>query len=70
MKLPPEIKLQPNKVYFRGGDHQLMLSSFIGELLQKGEGDPENLFKVNNIVSGESVAQSVADTGCKMNMPA
>jgi branched-chain amino acid transport system substrate-binding protein len=70
MELPPEIKLQPNKVYFRGGDHQLMLSSFVGELRQKGEGDPENLFKVSNIVSGESVAQSVADTGCKMNMPA
>jgi branched-chain amino acid transport system substrate-binding protein len=69
MDLPPEIKLQPNKVYFRGGDHQLMLSSFIGELLQKGDGDPENLFKVNDIVSGDSIAQSVEETGCKMNMP-
>ena len=70
MELPPEIKLQPNKVYFRGGDHQLMLSAFIGELLQKGDGDPENLFKVNSIVAGDSIAPSVADTGCKMNMPA
>jgi len=69
MDLPPEIKLQPNKVYFRGGDHQLMLSSFIGELRQKGDGDPENLFKVNDIVSGDSIAQSVEETGCKMNMP-
>ena len=69
MDLPPEIKLQPNKVYFRGGDHQLMLSSFIGELLQKGDGDPENLFKVNDIISGNSIAQSVEETGCKMNMP-
>ena len=42
--------MQPNKVYFRGGDHQLMLSAFIGELMQKGDGDPENLFKVNHIV--------------------
>ena len=70
MELPPDIKLQPNKVYFRGGDHQLMLSAFIGELLQKGDGDPENLFKVNNIVAGDSIAPPVADTGCKMNMPA
>ncbi len=70
MELPPEIKLQPNKVYFRGGDHQLMLSAFIGELLQKGDGDPENLFKVNSIVAGDSIAPSVVDTGCKMNMPA
>jgi branched-chain amino acid transport system substrate-binding protein len=70
LELPPEIKPQPNKVYFRGGDHQLMLSAFIGELLQKGDGDPENLFKVNNIVAGDSIAPSVAETGCKMNMPA
>jgi branched-chain amino acid transport system substrate-binding protein len=70
MQLPPEIKLQPNNVYFRGGDHQLMLSAFIGELLRKGDGDPENLFKVNNIVAGESIAPSVEDTGCKMQMPA
>jgi len=70
MELPPEIKLQPNKVYFRGGDHQLMLSAFIGELLQKGDGDPENLFKVNSIVAGDSIAPSVAETGCKMNIPA
>lgn len=70
LELPPEIKLQPNKVYFRGGDHQLMLSAFIGELLRQGDGDPENLFKVNNIVSGESVAPSVEETGCKMQIPA
>jgi branched-chain amino acid transport system substrate-binding protein len=70
MELPPEIKLQPNKVYFRGGDHQLMLSAFIGQLLQKGEGDPENLFKVNSIVAGESIAPTVEETGCKMQMPA
>jgi len=69
MELPPEVKLQPNKVYFRGGDHQLMLSSFIGELLHSGDGDPENLFKVSSIVSGDSVAQAVEDTGCRMNMP-
>jgi branched-chain amino acid transport system substrate-binding protein len=70
LELPPEIKLQPNKVYFRGGDHQLMLSAFIGQLLQKGDGDPENLFKVNNIVSGDSIAPTVEETGCKMQMPA
>jgi branched-chain amino acid transport system substrate-binding protein len=70
MELPPEIKLQPNKVYFRGGDHQLILSAFIGELLQQGDGDPENLFKVSNIVSGDSVAPPVSETGCTMQMPA
>ena len=70
MELPPEVKLQPNKVYFRGGDHQLMLSAFIGQLNAKGDGDAENLFKVNSIVSGDSIAPAVAETGCKMQMPA
>src|SRR6476469_397529 len=66
LAMPPEIKMQPNKVYFRGGDHQLMLSAFIGELMHKGDGDPENLFKVNHIVAGDSVAPPVSETGCTM----
>jgi branched-chain amino acid transport system substrate-binding protein len=70
MELPPEIKLQPNNVYFRAGDHQLMLSAFIGELLRNGAGDTENLFTVNNIVAGEGAAPSEEETRCKMQMPA
>ena len=70
MELPDAVKCQPNKVYFRGGDHQLMLSAFIGELVSKGISDPEDLFKVNNIVSGDSIAPSVAQMGCQMQMPA
>ncbi len=70
LELPPEVKMQPNKVYFRGGDHQLMLSAFIGELAQKGDGDPENLFKVNHIIAGDAVAPPVSETGCTMQMPA
>jgi branched-chain amino acid transport system substrate-binding protein len=70
LEMPPEIKMQPNKVYFRGGDHQLMLSAFIGELMHKGDGDPENLFKVNHIVAGDSSAPPVSETGCTMQMPA
>jgi hypothetical protein len=47
-----------------------MLSSFIGEILQEGDGDPQILFKVNGIVSGDGVAQTVPEIGCKMDMPA
>src|SRR6185312_11075878 len=43
-ELPPEVKLQPNKVYYRKGDHQLMTSAFVGEALQQGKDDPEDLF--------------------------
>jgi branched-chain amino acid transport system substrate-binding protein len=39
-ELPPEVKLQPNKVYYRKGDHQLMTSAFVGEAQSKGTDDP------------------------------
>jgi branched-chain amino acid transport system substrate-binding protein len=68
-ELPPEVKLQPNKVYYRKGDHQLMTSAFVGEAQSKGN-DPEDLFKVNEIVAGDKTAPPVADTGCTVQWPA
>ena len=67
-ELPPEIKLQPNKVYYRKGDHQLMTSAFVGEAQSKGS-DPEDLFQVNEIVAGDKTAPPVADTGCTVQWP-
>jgi branched-chain amino acid transport system substrate-binding protein len=66
--LPPEVKLQPNKVYFRAGDHQLMSSEFPGEILPDGK--YPNLFKVADIVAGDSIALTVEQTGCKLDYPA
>ena len=68
LELPPEIKLQPNKVYFRPGDHQLMSSEFPGEILPDGK--YPNMFKVADIVAGDKIALSVKDTGCKLDYPA
>ena len=68
-ELPPEIKLQPNKVYYRKGDHQLMTSAFVGQAQSKGS-DPEDLFQVNEIVAGDKTAPPVADTGCTLQWPA
>jgi branched-chain amino acid transport system substrate-binding protein len=65
LELPPEIKLQPNKVYFRPGDHQLMSSEFPGEILPDGK--YPSMFKVADIVAGDSIALSVKDTGCKLD---
>lgn len=65
LELPPEIKLQPNKVYFRPGDHQLMSSEFPGEILQ--DGVYPHLFKVAEIVPGEKIALTVEQTGCKLD---
>jgi branched-chain amino acid transport system substrate-binding protein len=67
-ELPPEVKLQPNKVYYRKGDHQLMTSAFVGEAQSKGS-DPEDLFKVKEIVAGDKTAPPVADTGCTLQWP-
>ena len=70
LDLPDDVKLQPNKVYYREGDHQLMTSAFVGEALQKPAGDPEDLFKVNNVIAGDQVNPPVSDTGCKLQWPA
>src|SRR5689334_15851409 len=66
LELPPEVKLQPNKVYFRPGDHQLMSSEFPGEILPDGK--YPSMFKVADIVAGDKVAAK--DTGCKLDYPA
>ncbi len=70
LELPPEVKLQPNKVFYRGGDHQLMLSAFVGEARAHGPQDPEDLFKVDRVVAGSDIAPPVADTGCTLHWPA
>jgi len=69
-ELPPEVKLQPNKVYYRKDDHQLMTSAFIGEAVSKGASDPEDLFKVDSVVAGDKTAPPPAETGCKVQWPA
>jgi branched-chain amino acid transport system substrate-binding protein len=70
MELPPEVKLQPNKCYYRSGDHQLMTSAFVGEAQSKGADDPEDLFKVDTVVPGDETSPPVSETGCTMHWPA
>jgi len=69
-ELLPKVKLQPNKVYYRTGDHQLMTSAFVGEALMKGAEDPEDLFRVDQVVAGDITAPPVTATGCKLQWPA
>ena len=69
-ELPPEVKLQPNKCYYRTGDHQLMTSAFVGEAQGKGADDPEDLFKVEAIVAGDKTSPPVSETGCTLQWPA
>src|SRR5580704_1542919 len=69
-ELPPEVKLQPNKCYYRAGDHQLMTSAFVGEALSTGKDDPEDLFRVDTVVPGDKTSPPVSDTGCSLQWPA
>ena len=70
LELPPEIALQPGKVVYRAGDHELMPGLFVGQMHPPGKDGPDDLFTVEKIVPGEEAAGSVADTGCKMTFPA
>src|SRR5512142_3542045 len=69
-ELPADIKLQPNKCYYRNGAHQLMTSAFVGEALSKAAGDPEDLFKVDQVIPGDKTAPPESETGCKVQWPA
>jgi branched-chain amino acid transport system substrate-binding protein len=66
--LPPEVALQPGKIFYRAGDHELMATIFTGEV-HPPKGGPANVFTVANLVSGEDAAGPVADTGCNMTYP-
>ena len=68
-ELPPDVKLQPNKCYYRAGDHQLMTSAFVGSAQPAGKDDPEDLFSVDQVVAGDKTAPPVGETGCKVTMP-
>jgi branched-chain amino acid transport system substrate-binding protein len=67
--LADDVKLQPNKCYYRKGDHQLMTSSFVGEALSKPAGDPEDLFRVDQVIAGDKTAPAESATGCKVQWP-
>jgi branched-chain amino acid transport system substrate-binding protein len=69
LELPPDVALQPGKVFYRAGDHELMPNIFVGEV-HPPKGNPDNIFTVSTLVPGEQAAGTVADTGCKMTHPA
>jgi branched-chain amino acid transport system substrate-binding protein len=70
MELPPEVALQPGKVFYRAGDHELMPNVFVGEVHPPAEGAPDKVFATKALVPGEQAAGTVAETGCKMTHPA
>ncbi len=69
MELPPDVALQPGKVFYREGDHELMPNIFVGEV-HPPEGNPDNVFTVDDAGARRAGRRPVADTGCKMTYPA
>jgi len=67
MELPPEVKLQPGKVFYRAGDHELMPNIFVGQV-HSPQGE-DNIFTTEKLVPGDQV-WPVGDTGCHIKYPA
>jgi branched-chain amino acid transport system substrate-binding protein len=69
MELPPEVGLMPNTPFYRADQNQLIGSLYVGHAQAKG-GQPDDLFHVDTVVDGKSVAGTVQESGCKMSWPA
>jgi branched-chain amino acid transport system substrate-binding protein len=70
MELPPDVALQPGKVFYRAGDHELMPNIFVGDVHPPVGGNPDDVFTLATLVPGEQAAGPVSETGCKMVHPA
>jgi branched-chain amino acid transport system substrate-binding protein len=68
-KLPPEIALMPDGAFYREGQNQLIPNLYVGNAQAQGS-EPDDLFKVTNVVKGADVAGTLEDTGCKLTWPA
>jgi branched-chain amino acid transport system substrate-binding protein len=68
MKLPPEVGLMPYEPFFHEKTHQLITTLYVGNAQAKGA-EPEDLFKVTELVKGAEAAASPEEAGCKMTWP-
>jgi branched-chain amino acid transport system substrate-binding protein len=68
MALPPEVALQPNSPQYRAGDHQCMITEFVGQI--NPEGKYPDLFTVSEELAGAPLARTPEEKGCKITYPA
>ncbi|NGM88652.1 ABC transporter substrate-binding protein [Parapusillimonas sp. SGNA-6] len=69
LELPPEVGLMPNTPFYRPQQNQLIGSLYVGHAQAKGT-KPDDLFHVDTVVNGKTVAGTVQESGCKMTWPA
>jgi branched-chain amino acid transport system substrate-binding protein len=67
-ELPPDVALQPGKVRYRKGDHELMPNIFVGNV-HSPKGNPDDVFTIADLIPGDKAAGTVEETGCKMVEP-
>jgi branched-chain amino acid transport system substrate-binding protein len=67
--VPPDIAMEPNKVYYRAGDHELMGSVYVGEVRQNTTQSDSDLFHVTRVVPGDEAALPVSECGCTIKFP-
>jgi len=68
LHLPPAIALEPGGPYYRAGDHQCMITQFVGEVNPTGK--YPNLFTVHDEIPGAKLARTPAEKGCTISYPA
>lgn len=66
--LPADVALGPERCFFRAGDHQLMSAIRIGEV-HPPRSDPFDVFTVQATVKGETAAEPVEASGCRLAFP-
>jgi branched-chain amino acid transport system substrate-binding protein len=67
LALPPEVALQPSTPVYRAGDHQCLISEFVGEV--NGKSAYPNLFDVKQIIPGTNLARTPDEKECKLTYP-
>ncbi|CAM5792001.1 ABC transporter substrate-binding protein [Castellaniella caeni] len=68
LTLPPEVALQPHPATFRADQHLLIGTLWAGHAQAQGSA-ADDLFKVDQIIDSQTIAPTVAETGCKMTWP-
>lgn len=66
--LPAAVALDRNGAFFRAGDHELMSTSFVGEV-HPPRGDPFDVFTVRGAIAGEKAAGAADAGACRLAFP-
>ena len=66
--LPPDVALDPGRVFFRARDHQLMSTIFVGEV-HPPRGDQFDVFTARATVKAEQAAEPADASGCRLAFP-